>query len=203
MKRYLTVVLLIMATLTMNAQGKNEPEKKKFISSLGLGGSFVVGSDAHDIGSSFAYKLGVLYEWQAYKDIYVIPGIEAISKSCKISLYDNSISKVYLQIPVYAAYKFDLTKHVKPLSDFETFDIVGKIGPYFAFGLFGTQIEELNGAVNDIFDSHNRFDAGIIMGLGVDIGEFVAGFELSRGFAKITDLKMYNLAFGVTLAYKF
>ena len=86
---------------------------------------------------------------------------------------------------------------------FETFDIVGKIGPYFAFGLFGTQIEEYNGAVNDIFDTYNRFDAGIIMGLGVDIGEFVAGFEFSRSFAKLTEARAYNLAFGVTLAYKF
>ncbi len=203
MKRFLTVVLLIMATLTMNAQGKNEPEKKKFISSLGLGGSFVVGDNTQGVSSSFAYKLGVLYEWQAYKDIYVIPGIEAISRSHKVSGYDNSFSRFYLQIPVCAAYKFDLTKHVKPLSYFETFDIVGKIGPYFAFGLFGTQIEELSGAVNDIFDSHNRFDAGILLGLGVDIGEVVVGFEFSRGFTKITELDMYNLAFGVTLAYKF
>lgn len=208
MKKLFTSILLSVMALGMNAQVGNLPwngmsEKNKIVATLGLGGSFVAGKHSDGFSSSFSYKLGVLYEWNVYDDFYFIPGLEFIDRSHRNVGYDSRISMAYVQFPLCAAYKYDLTSVVHALDFFETFDITAKVGPYFSAGLFGTNIEVADDVYKSVFDTYDRFDAGILLGLGVDIGDFALGLEFSRGFAKFYDkMRLYHMAFGVTMAYK-
>lgn len=193
MKKFFTMVAFAIVTLTMNAQ-----DDSKITLKAGVGLSSVVGSDA-DTKTTFAYKIGASYDINVAGDFYVIPGIEFATKGFKSDNIDGNISMSYLQVPVFAAYKFKISDGMK---------LAVKAGPYISYGLFGTEIEWYDGGSTKIFDSDNggfnRFDAGIIAGASLDFNQFMVGIEYSRGLTKLdSDFSQFNQAFGVVFGYKF
>ncbi|MBR6121843.1 MAG: porin family protein [Prevotella sp.] len=192
MKKIFALVALALTTLSVSAQ-----ENSKGTVKAGVGLSSVVGSDA-DTKSIFSYKIGASYDLGLSENFYVIPGIEFVAKGFKSKVVDGNINMSYLQIPVFAAYKFPVSDNVK---------LTIKAGPYAAYGLFGSDIEWYGGGKTNIFDSDDgfkRFDAGVIGGISVEFEQFVAGFEYSHGLTKLdSDVKQYNQAFGLVFGYKF
>ena len=192
MKKLLAVVALALMTLTMSAQ-----EDSKITVKAGVGLSSVVGSDA-DTKTTVAYKVGISYDLGLSEKFSIIPGVELSTKGFKSDVVDGSISMAYLQVPVFAAYKFPISDNMK---------LAIKAGPYVSYGLYGSDIEWYDGGKSNVFDSDGgfkRFDAGVIAGVSLDFNQFVIGAEYSRGLTKLdSDYSMFNQAFGVVLGYKF
>jgi len=192
MKKIFALVALALTTLTMSAQ-----EDSKISVKAGLGLASVVGSDA-DTKTTFAYKVGASYDVGLTENFSIIPGIEFATKGFKKDGIDGSISMSYLQIPIFAAYKF-------PISD--SMKLAIKAGPYLSYGLFGSDIEWYGGGKTNVFDSdggYDRFDAGVIAGISIDFDQYMVGFEYSRGLKKLdSDFSQFNQAFGIVFGYKF
>ena len=192
MKKLLAVVALALMTLTMSAQ-----EDSKVTVKAGFGLASVVGSDA-DTKTMVAYKVGISYDLALSEKFFIIPGVEFSTKGFKSDAIDGSISMSYLQVPVFAAYKFPLSDNMK---------LAIKAGPYVSYGLFGSDIEWYDGDKTNVFDSdggYKRFDAGVIAGVSLDFGQFAVGAEYSRGLSKLdSSVSQFNQAFGLVLGYKF
>ena len=192
MKKLLAVVALALMTLTMSAQ-----EDSKVTVKAGFGLASVVGSDA-DTKTTVAYKVGISYDLASSEKFFIIPGVEFSTKGFKSDAIDGSISMSYLQVPVFAAYKFPLSDNMK---------LAIKAGPYVSYGLFGSDIEWYDGDKTNVFDSdggYKRFDAGVIAGVSLDFGQFAVGAEYSRGLSKLdSSVSQFNQAFGLVLGYKF
>lgn len=192
MKKFFAVVALALMTLTVSAQ-----EDSKITVKAGVGLSSVVGSDA-DTKTTVAYKVGISYDLGLSEKFSIIPGVELSTKGYKSDVVDGSISMAYLQVPVFAAYKFPISDNMK---------LAIKAGPYVSYGLYGSDIEWYDGGKSNVFDSDGgfkRFDAGVIAGVSLDFNQFVIGAEYSRGLTKMaSDYSMFNQAFGVVLGYKF
>ncbi len=192
MKRIFAVVALALMILTVSAQ-----EDSKITVKAGVGLSSVVGSDA-DTKTTFAYKVGASYDLGLSENFFIIPGVEFATKGFKSDAVDGNISMSYLQIPIFAAYKFPISDNMK---------LAIKAGPYVGYGLFGSDIEWYGGGKTNIFDSDggcDRFDAGVIAGVSLDFDQFMIGAEYSRGLKKLdSDFSQFNQAFGVVFGYKF
>ena len=192
MKKLLAVVALALMTLTMSAQ-----EDYKITVKAGVGLSSLVGSDA-DTKLSVAYKVGISYDLALSEKFLIIPGLELSAKGFKSDLVDGKVTMTYLQVPVFAAYKFSIDNDVK---------LAIKAGPYVSYGLFGSDIQWDGGEKTNIFDSdlgYKRFDAGVIAGAQLECDEYVLGVEYSRGLSKLdSNFKQFNQAFGIVLGYRF
>ena len=191
MKKLLLMVALAFTTLNMNAQ-----DESKITVKAGVGISSVVGSDA-DTKNSLSYKVGVSYDWGVAENFSIIPGVEFAVKGHKVDGIDGSINKGYLQIPIFAAYKFRLSDSMK---------LALKAGPNIGFGVVGSDIEFADGSKVNVFDkdAYERFDIGIIAGVSLDIDKFMVGVEYSRGFKKlISDMSAFNQGVGVVVGYRF
>lgn len=192
MKKFLIMVVFALTTLNISAQ-----EESRFNFIAGVGMSSVVGSDA-DTKLTIAYKVGLLYDLKAAENFYVIPGIEFVAKGFKSDNVDGAVNMSYIEIPIVAAYKFDIADGMK---------LVIKAGPYAAYGIFGSDLEFKNGKKINIFDKDDgikRFDAGALGGIGLEFEQFTIGAEYSRGFIKLdSNYTQYNQAFGLVFGYKF
>lgn len=189
MKKLFSVVALALMTLTVSAQ-----EDSKITVKAGVGLSSVVSSDV-DTKTTFAYKVGATYDWGLSENFFIIPGIEFATKGFKSDDIDGNINMSYLQIPIFAAYKFPISDNMK---------LAIKAGPYVGYGLFGSDIVWYSGGKTNIFDRYDRFDAGVIAGVSLDFDQFMIGAEYSRGLKKFdSDFSQFNQAFGIVFGYKF
>lgn len=192
MKKIFAVVALALTTLTMSAQ-----EDSKITVKAGVGLSSVVGSDTEADKSIFSYKVGVSYDLGISENFSIIPGLEYVNKGFKEDGIDGNINMSYLQIPIFAAYKFPISDNMK---------LAIKAGPYVSYGLFGSDLEFYGGGSINVFDSDmfDRFDVGAIAGVSLDFDQFMVGIEYSRGLKKLnSDVSAFNQAFGVVFGYKF
>ena len=192
---YFMKKLFLMAVLALSALSMSAQEDSKFTFKVGAGLSSFVGSDAEYEKNAFAYKVGVAYDWTLSENFSILPGLELVNKGTKEEGVDGTINLFYAQVPVLAAYKFNVGDDAK---------LVLKAGPYAAYGISGSDIEYEDGDTVNAFDLCERFNAGVMAGISYDFGQFTIGAEYSRGFTKaIKDAKFYNQAFGVTFGYKF
>lgn len=189
MKKIFAMVALALTTLTMSAQNDS-----KFTVKAGVGLSSIVGSDADGFKTTFSYKVGVAYDLELSENFSIIPGLEYAAKGYKSDYIDGNIGMSYLQIPIFAAYKFNISDGMK---------LAIKAGPYVSYGIFGSDIEWYGGGTSNVFDDANRFDAGAIAGVSLDFDQFMIGLEYSRGLTKLGDFSQFNQAFGVVFGYKF
>ena len=191
MKKYLLMAVLALSALSMSAQ-----EDSKLTVKVGVGLSSVVGSDA-DTKNAFAYNVGLFYDLSLSEKFSILPGIELVNKAWKSDAVIGTVNMYYAQVPVLAAYKFNLTNDSK---------IVVKAGPYASYGIFGSDLE-YGGKSVGVFDSDEgaeRFEAGVLAGISYDFAQCSIGAEYSRAFTKMcSGLKQYHQSFGLTLGYKF
>ena len=192
MKKVLLSVFFMLTALTINAQEDNRVNLK-----VGIGASSVVGSDANTT-SAFSYKLGIAYDCKVAENFYLVPELDFIAKGFNSASIDGRINMSYIQIPVFAAYKFNITDNVR---------VGAQVGPYFSFGIYGSDIELYNGTEFNMFDAdlgYKRFDVGVIAGINVEFYKFSVGFEYSRGFVKLDpNFSQFNQTIGVTFGYEF
>lgn len=162
-----------------------------------------ISKETHIVG-----KLGVGLEKPITQNFSVMPSLEIALKGTKwkvddyVETFTQKVNLTYLQIPILGAYRFNLN---------DSWNIVAKAGPYFAYALSGKIKEDSD--EYDIFDeadmegdTANRFDAGIILGADFEYHRFVAGIEFEYGLTNIVereDFSTKNVAGYITVGYKF
>lgn len=206
MKRVFLIVCVGMMSLVASAQ-------LTWNVKAGLGTAWCttdeygISNKTHVVG-----KLGVGLEKPFTQNFSVMPSLELALKGTKWKIVDSyetfeqQVNLTYLQIPILGAYRFNLS---------DSWNIVAKAGPYFAYALSGKVKEDSDEF--DLFDktdmegdTANRFDAGIILGADFEYHRFVAGVEFEYGLTNIVDygvdsgtVNIKNVAGYITVGYKF
>ena len=118
-------------------------------------------------------------------------------------------NQLYLELPINVQFRFNIADNT---------NLVIATGPYLACGVGGKAKFDGNASVGsvevngsekvDTFGDdgldYNRFDAGWNIGLGVEFGQILVGFDTQLGFCKIMDGDApHNANIGITVGYKF
>ena len=135
------------------------------------------------INDVFAIQPGARFSMQGFIDKYTSGEGNASAKSIrKFSLY-------YLQIPVYAQYRWNV---------YEETNVLFQAGPYVGLGLFGRQSYTRNGKSQELTDAQKKktfgngtakdiqkaFDFGIGAGVGIEFFRFQLMFAYDFGLTK-------------------
>lgn len=149
------------------------------------------------------FKVGLGMDY-AFTDIWSLKsGLMFESKGYKVE--KDKVRPIYMQIPVMAAWKANITDDIK---------FVVNAGPYFAVGL-GGKYKENGGGSAKLFSSDGmdmkRFDLGIQWGIGVELSErYIVNFTGENGFLTPFDFpsgyngdKPKNMNFTIGIGYIF
>lgn len=172
-----------------------------------------------DKKARFGFLVGMMVEYGITDAFYVQSGLSYTRKGAKVEGFreegngdrnrEITINQMYLQIPIYAAYKIEVVPGTK---------IVFNAGPYFAQGIAGTS--KVPGKVTfwnehyiasgefSTFGGHNslkRFDFGLGGGAGIEFASVVVTLRYELGLTDIgkDDLSYKNRNAALTLGYKF
>ena len=101
----------------------------------------------------------------------------------RIDDYKTSANPSYLQLPLYAIYKFNISENLR---------LYPSLGVYLGYGLNGNiDIKGIEDGVDitkkdDFFnDDNNRFDVGAGIGFNIQYKKVVFGLGYEQGFMKI------------------
>ena len=155
------------------------------------------------LGMNFSnIKVGLGMDY-AFTDVWSLKsGLMFESKGYKLD--EEKARPIYMQIPVMAAWKANITDDIK---------FVVNAGPYFAVGL-GGKYKEGNSDIK-LFSSDGmnmeRFDLGIQWGIGVELSErYIVNFTGENGFISPFDFpsgyngdKPKNMTFTIGVGYIF
>lgn len=167
---------------------------------LGMNFSNMTKADDAKMLPGFKVGLGMDY---AFTDVWSLKsGLMFESKGYKVD--EDKARPIYMQIPVMAAWKANITDDIK---------FVVNAGPYFAVGL-GGKYKEGNSDIK-LFSSDGmnmkRFDLGIQWGIGVELSErYIVNFTGENGFISPFDFpsgyngdKPKNMNFTIGIGYIF
>lgn len=170
---FVTLAASASAQITWNAKG-----------GLGLANCH---GDA-DTKSVFVAKAGVGIEKPLSADWSLMPSLELAWKGAQEKNWDNRIDLLYLQIPVVAAYRLNLS---------DSWNMTLKAGPYFAYNVYAKDSDGQG-------DLENKYDAGLDVGIDFEYHKFVFGLEYEYGLVSMfKDVSIKTSAFYATVGWKF
>lgn len=157
------------------------------------------------------FQLGVGMDYGFSENWSLQSGLMISSKGYKFDYKDEYYNEsykarpIYLDIPILAAYKFNISDNTK---------FVINAGPYLAFGL-GGKCKYDEGGDYKLFKGEDgddaemkRFDLGIQYGIGLEIGEHYLvnltgqnGFISPNNYDEGPDYK--NMTFSIGVGYRF
>lgn len=203
MKTMKTILFAVALLIGVNAYAQDG--RAEFGVKAGLNMSTFNG-DYEDTKAKIGFNVGVTLDYALTdaRDWYLLTGLEYTTKGTKfkkIAGIEQSINAAYLQLPIHAGYKFDVT---------ETTRLSFHAGPYLAYGVNGKYKIKSNGVeVNtDTFDDNNlkRFDFGVGLGVGAEFGKIGLGLGYDFGLLNVSDNKnitVRNANAYLTVGYKF
>jgi opacity protein-like surface antigen len=154
-----------------------------------------------DIKALPGFNLGVGMDYGFSENWSLQSGLMISSKGYKVKDYAK-VRPIYLDIPILAAYKFNISDNTK---------FVINAGPYLAFGLGGKVkydgVDESDKVFGD--DGWNRFDLGIQYGIGLEISDhYLVNLTGQNGFICPWDTedgedKPKNMTFSIGVGYRF
>jgi len=191
----LTMTLLVIGNGVVNAQDKPV--------TLGVKAGANLSSFSGDIKKTnymFKYQFGITADLALSENLYVITGLDLQTKGTKSKPSGSANVKynpMYLQLPVHAAYKFNVGQNTR---------FVAEAGPYVAYGISGKM--KGNGEKVNFFGDHRfkRFDFGLGAGVGLEFGNIVVkgGYDFGLlNIAKEKGVKARNHNAYLTLGYHF
>ncbi|MDN0071130.1 porin family protein [Bacteroides caecigallinarum] len=214
MKKLLVAMLCMLSFFPAVAQNKVQWGME-----VGAGMSAWMGKNADGSKPLFNPKVGVTLDIPLNWLVSFQTGLNWTSKGANCKMFNDFVpgsqtfSKVdvnqnYFQMPLLAAFHVGATPK---------FDMVFTVGPYIAYGISGkseTQIDALTMSwptFDDLYlgdeyklDGHNRFDAGVQAGVGLDFKDWTVGLDADFGFCKIAPKESpYNFSMYFTFGYKF
>lgn len=182
--------------------------------------------------SRFGYNAGVTLDYGFTENWYLLTGLEYTAKGVnfkKIVGIKPTMSASYIQLPIHAGYKLNVSPSTK---------IVFHAGPYFALGVNGkfklkdVDIDVLEDILDDISDVNfddddikrlknsnvntfgdgnilKRFDLGLGLGVGAEFGKINMGIGYDFGLLNVAnndsdaDVTIRNSNAYLSVGYKF
>lgn len=147
------------------------------------------------------FNLGVGMDYGFSENWSLQSGLMISSKGYKIKDYSKD-RPIYLDIPILAAYKFNISDNTK---------FVINAGPYLAFGL-GGKCKYDEGEDVKIFKDYDkkkgwkRFDLGIQYGIGLELNDrYLINLTGQNGFISPADggENPKNMTFSIGVGYRF
>lgn len=209
MKRLLCVAMFLIVVSGAKAQEINWGAR------LGMNVSNASGDKQwDDYKSKIGFHVGVAADYELMQSLFLESGLYISTKGARYKENDikDTYSLTYLQLPVLAAYKFDLGNEFK---------LHVKAGPYLALGLgaknkfkdssYPADNETIKGfGKGDDKTGIKRFDAGLLFGAGVSRGNYYLGLNYELGLSNLcikdewgTNAKLRNRNFNISLGYNF
>lgn len=195
MKKFLMTAVLGMFALAGFSQVKWDAK---------VGMNFSNMTKAEDTKALPGFNLGVGMDYGFSENWSLQSGLMISSKGYKIKDYSKD-RPIYLDIPILAAYKFNISDNTK---------FVINAGPYLAFGL-GGKCKFDEGGDYKLFKGedgadaeYSRFDLGLQYGIGLEIGEhYLVNLSGQNGFICPFDIeegdKPKNMTFSIGVGYRF
>ncbi len=151
-----------------------------------------------DSKAKIGFNVGVTADYQVSKDLYVLSGLEYITKGEKYKIEggDASLNLAYMQLPIHAGYKISIADDTR---------LVLHAGPYLAYALSAKT--KVGSKKTNIIDDMNRFDAGLGVGAKAELGKISVGLGVDYGLTTINknteDGKNRNVNASLSVGYKF
>lgn len=186
MKKTKIVLLGFLLILSVNAHAQDKP----LIIGLkvGINLSSISGDISHT-KTRFGYNVGVTLDYGFTEDWYLLTGLEYTTKGVNfknIAGIKPSISAAYIQLPIHAGYKLNVSPSSK---------IGFHAGPYLACGtngkkkLDGPTVEGVDkkGREQSTFEDDilKRFDFGLGLGVGAEFGKINVGIGYDFGLINV------------------
>lgn len=225
MKKTILLLACLLCTLTASAQRARSTNTRTFFSTESTNRPITFGIRAglnfaslnmehfhNEFDGRTSFHVGFSVDLPILQSLYVQSGLFLSSKGASYEDdsydYKETISPLYLEIPVLASYRYDFSEAVQ---------FQFNIGPYFAYGISGTWTEEEKGYKHeyDIFDDGKeesdlkRFDTGLQLGIGFTLNNhFCLNAAYQIGFSNILgdswpNYSMKNRNFMISLGYNF
>lgn len=206
MKKLLTLACVAMMATAASAQITWNVK-------AGAGVATCYGSDTENAKEHFVGKVGVGIEYPFTSNWSLMPSLEVAWKGTKINFgenvyysgnyydYDvtNTVDLFYVQVPIVAAYRLNLS---------DAWNMTFKAGPYFAYAVSDHYSSEINASDGSSARESGsaevkKFDTGLDLGIDFEHHRFVFGVEYEMGLMKLVEDDVKNMAFYVTVGWKF
>ncbi len=168
--------------------------------------TFVKGSDVTDEMKDFVkesnkdqnmrlgFQIGGVVEWELSEVITLNTGVafSQYGTTSKDGDYSSNMTLNYLQIPVTAAYKWELNNNLS---------LFGQAGLYGGYAISGKVTEKEDGekdseslsfGSDEENDDLSALDFGAIFGAGVEFNKFRVGVNYNWGFANLSNADQDN-----------
>lgn len=155
---------------------------------VGLSSAKLSIKDDDDAKSLSGFTAGITYDFPiaSVPNFSIMPGLFYVPKGLSYSDDDYKVKfrAHYLELQVAAKYAYPL-----PVlnNDLKVFALAG---PYFAYGIadgVSVSSDEDDYEVKSLFDVYKRFDAGLVLGLGVEYKQYSLTFRYGLGLMNIND----------------
>lgn len=153
----------------------------------GLNMSNVYGDELNDNNMKLGFHVGLAADFDFAPGMAVQSGLFFTTKGFqyKTNALEYTTNLMYLQVPVHFAYKMDVTPGTR---------IVFHAGPYAAYGVGGKRTLKtgtLEGSSDNVFGDgtfqYKPFDAGLGLGVGAELGSFLADIGWDMGLVNISN----------------
>ena len=196
LKLVLTLAIFLVA-INIQAQDKKTTFGVKAVLNISNVGS----SDGNydNTKAKAGFHAGIILDYAFTQQWHLLTGLEYTTKGVKIELNpdDQKVTAAYIQLPVSAGLKLNITDALGILID---------LGPYFAYGVHG-KIKEGNFEQDTFSDiALKRFDCGMNFGASLELQKFSFRLGGELGFVNVMqdgNDKAENRNFTLSVAYKF
>lgn len=150
--------------------------------------------------SIVGFHVGPVADFELHESLYFNTGLLYSLKGFKLEFEGEGVTEQlnYLEIPLNIAYKFSTS---------ETTNFFIQAGPYLGYALSGKN--KMDGETVDVEfgdGQMKRFDLGLGIGLGLELGPIVPSVSYQFGLANLSDdsdITVKNKVLQVSIAYMF
>ncbi|QDW21105.1 porin family protein [Flavobacterium sp. KBS0721] len=232
LQNLIVISVLLLFNLKLSAQTLTSPLRigVKF----GFNSSNATVNDAANTDSRNGYHIGAIFEYSLSERFLVQSGLYFSTKGSKVNQLNKSqyipsaiddthtFNQSYVTLPVYGAYKLNVTNQFK---------IIFGVGPYFGYGIGGKTTQKLNSGSwsegitqrewntfgNGVYDQSRdwlhgttlkRFDIGAGANIDFEYHKFILGVGYEKGLRNIavnenaSGLKYKNNNLQVSFGYR-
>lgn len=225
-KLYKIALLLLLFITSVSTQAQSLPIRFGVQAGIGLAEPWISEDYAADTKIRVGYQFGVTVDYDVTTNFILQSGLTFAAKGGKVDnlayrsylggkINDtHNFNQLYLQIPIYAAYKYQFT---------DDFSASLGFGPYFSYGVGGKTKVKLNegaygdGTTEKKYDTFKkedlqrtlkRFDMGLGIRAEAEYHSYLLGFGYELGLLNIADtknneFKYKNTNATISVGYKF
>lgn len=199
-KLRLTTVVVMLAVVTAVSAQVNLGIKG------GINLSNLYDNDLDDKNAKIGFHVGLATDYEFAYNMAIQSGLFFTTKGAKvvydfpiIGEVDGTLNSLNFQVPVHFAYKADVTPGTR---------VVFHAGPYLAYGV-GGKITSGGDELGDTFGDNGllkRFDAGLGLGVGAEVGAFLIDLGWDMGLVNVANWdngSIKNQSAYLSLGYKF